>query len=84
MHTKAATGKSREQLYELRFNKAARGSQRNPYEETAYQRPADREVQAWWEQCQEWSLYYKCQVAPLVCVWFFGFFVVLFLLQIPS
>ena len=24
------------------------------------------EVQAWWEQCEEWMLYYKCQCAPLV------------------
>ena len=66
MYTKAPTGKSREQLYELLFNKAARGSQRNPYEEKAYRGPAHREVQAWREQCQEWMLYYTCQVAPLV------------------
>ena len=66
MYTKAPTGKSREQLYELLFNKAARGSQKNLYEEKAYRGPAHREVQAWWEQCQEWMLYYKCQVAPLV------------------
>ena len=66
MYTVAPTGKSREQLYELLFNRAARGSQRNPYEEKAYRGPAHREVQAWWEQCQEWMLYYKCQCAPLV------------------
>jgi len=51
MYTVAATGKSREQLYELLFNRAARGSQKNPYEEKAYRGPAHREVQAWWEQC---------------------------------
>ena len=33
MYTAAPTGKSREQLYALLFNKAARGSQKNPYEE---------------------------------------------------
>ena len=66
MYTVAPTGKSREQLYALLFNKAARGSQKNPYEEKAYRGPAHKEVQAWWEQCQEWMLYYKCQCAPLV------------------
>ena len=33
MYTAAPTGKSREQLYALLFNKAARGSETNPYEE---------------------------------------------------
>ena len=36
MYTAAPTGKSREQLYTLLFNKEDRGSQRNPYEEKAY------------------------------------------------
>ena len=45
MYTVAPTGKSREQLNELLFNRAARGSQRNPYEEKAYRGPAHREVQ---------------------------------------
>ena len=36
MYTKAATGKSPEQLNALLFDKAARGSQKNPYEEKAY------------------------------------------------
>ena len=66
MYTAAPTGKSREQLYALLFNKAARGSQKNPYEEKAYRGPAHKAVQAWWEQCQEWMLYYKGQSAPLV------------------
>ena len=35
MYTVAPTGMPREQLYELLFNRAARGSQRNPYEEKA-------------------------------------------------
>ena len=64
MYTAAPTGKSREQLYALLFNKA--GSQKNPYEEKAYRGPARKAVQAWWEQCQEWMLYYKGQSAPLV------------------
>ena len=61
MYTEAPTGMSREQLYELLFNRAAKGSQRNPYEEKAYRGPDYREVQARWEQCQEWMLYNKHQ-----------------------
>ena len=66
MYTAAPTGKSREQLYALLFNKAARGSQKNPYEEKSYRGPAHKAVQAWWEQCKEWMLYFKGQSAPLV------------------
>ena len=62
MYTAAPTGKSREQLYD----KAARGIQKNPYEEKAYRGPALKAVQAWWEQCKEWMLYFKGQSAPLV------------------
>ena len=66
MYTGAPTGKSREQLYALLFDKAARGSQKNPYEEKAYRGPGLTAVQAWWEQCKEWMLYFKGQSAPLV------------------
>ena len=45
MYTAAPTGKSREQLYALLFNKAAKGSQKNPYEEKAYRGPAHNAVQ---------------------------------------
>ena len=65
MYTVAPTGKSREQLHGLLFNRAARGSQKNPYEEKAHRGPDYKEIQAWWEQCQEWMQYYKCQCAPL-------------------
>ena len=64
MYTVAPTGKSREQLYALLFNKAARHSQEHLYEEKAHRGPAHKAVQAWWEQCQEWMLCYKCQCAP--------------------
>ena len=64
MYTAAPTEKSREQLCVLLFNKAARGSQKNPYEEKAYRGPALKAVQPWWEQCKEWMLYFKGQSAP--------------------
>ena len=66
MYTKAPTGKSREQLNALLFDKAARGSQKNPYEEKAYRGPALKAVQAWWEQCKDWMQYFKGQSAPMV------------------
>ena len=65
MYTAAPTGKSREELYALLFDKAARRSQTNPYEEKAYRGPALKAVRAWWEQCKEWMLYFKGQSAPL-------------------
>ena len=66
MYTEAPTGMSREQLYDLLFNRASKGNQRNPYEEKAYRGPDHREVQARWEQNQRWMWYYKHQRAPLV------------------
>ena len=49
MYTKAPTGKSREELNALLFDKAARAAKR-PYEEKAYRGPTLEAVQAWWEQ----------------------------------
>ena len=66
MYTEAPTGMSRQQLHDLLFNRAAKGNQRNPYEEKAYRGPDHREVQARWEQNQRWMWYYKHQRAPLV------------------
>ena len=48
MYTKAPTGKSKEELDALLFDRAARRSHTNPYEEKAYRGPAIKEVQAWW------------------------------------
>ena len=44
IYTVAPTGKSREQLYALLFN---RGSQKNPHEKKAYSGPDYKAVQAW-------------------------------------
>ena len=64
MYTSAPTGKSREQLYALLFDKATRGSHKNPYEEKAYRGPGLTAVQTWWEKCKEWMEYFKGQSAP--------------------
>ena len=66
MYTKAPTGKSKEELDALLFDRAARRSHTNPYEEKAYRGPAIKEVQAWWGQCKEWMSRFKGQSAPLV------------------
>ena len=51
---------------EIRNNNHRLDGARNPYEEKAHRGPAHKAVQAWWEQCQAWMLYYKCQCEPLV------------------
>ena len=66
MYTKAPTGKSKEELDALLFDRAARRSQTNPYEEKPYRGPAIKEVQAWWGQCKEWMSRFKGQSEPLV------------------
>ena len=66
MYTAAPTGKSREQLYELLFNRATKSSLRNPYEEKEYHGPDHREVRPRWEQSQQWMWYYMRQSEPQV------------------
>ena len=66
MYTEAPTGMSREQLYDLLFNRATKGNQRNPYEEKAYRGPDYNEVREKWKQSQWWMWHYKDQCAPEV------------------
>ena len=66
MYTKAPTAKSKEELDALLFDRAARRSHANPYEEKAYRGPAIKEAQAWWGQCKEWMSRFKGQSEPLV------------------
>ena len=49
MCTEALTGLSREQIYDLLFNRATKGNQRNPYEEKAYSGPDYHVVRGKWE-----------------------------------
>jgi len=66
MYTEAPTGMSREQLYDLLFNRATEGNQRNPYEEKAYSGPDYNVVRGKWKQSQWWMWHYKDQRAPEV------------------
>ena len=66
MYTSAPSGKSREQLYALLFDKAARGSHKNPYEEKAYRGPRFTAVQTWWKNAKSGWNTFKGQSAPVV------------------
>ena len=66
MYTKAPTGKSKEELDALLFDRAARRNHTNPYEEKAYRGAANKDVQAWWKQCKDWMAQFKGQSAPFV------------------
>ena len=66
MYTEAPTGMSREQLYDLLFNRATKGNQRNPYEEKAYSGPDYNVVRGKWKQSQWWMWHYKDQRGPEV------------------
>ena len=66
MYTRAPTGKSKEELDALLFDRAAKRNHTNPYEEKPYRGAAIKEVQAWWKQCKEWMAHFKGHTAPLV------------------
>eukprot|EP00434_Breviolum_minutum_P011485 symbB.v1.2.010124.t1/scaffold618.1/size180184/1 len=63
---KAPTGKSKEELDTLLFDKAARRNRTDPYEEKKYRGARIKEVQAWWKRCQDWMAHYKKQSEPFV------------------
>ena len=57
--SKAPSGKSKEELDALLFDRAAKRNHTNPYEEKPYRGAAIKEVQAWWKQCKEWMAHFK-------------------------
>ena len=66
MYTKAPTGKSKEELDALLFDRAARRNRTDPYEEKSYRGAAIKEAQAWWKQCKDWMAHFKDQSEPFV------------------
>ena len=66
MYVKAPTGKSKEELDALLFDRAARRNRTDPYEEKKYRGAGIKEVQAWWKKCQDWMAHFKEQSAPFV------------------
>ena len=66
MYVKAPTGKSKEELDALLFDRAARRNRTNPYEEKKYRGAGIKEVQAWWKTCQDWMAHFKEHSEPFV------------------
>ena len=66
MYVKAPTGKSKEELDTLLFDRAARRNRTDPYEEKKYRGAGIKEVQAWWKKCQDWMAHFKKQSEPFV------------------
>ena len=66
MYVKAPTGKSKEELDALLFDRAARRNRTDPYEEKKYRGAGIKEVQAWWKKCQDWMAHFKEQSEPFV------------------
>ena len=64
IYTKAATGKSRQELEDLLFCKGSKERNANPYEQKAYCGPYQREVEYNWQQCKEWMMRYKTHIVP--------------------
>ena len=66
MYVKAPTGKSKEELDALLFDREARRNRTDPYEEKKYRGAGIKEVQAWWKKCQDWMAHFKEQSEPVV------------------
>ena len=60
------TGKSKEELDALLFDRAARRNRTDPYEEKKYRGARIKEVQEWWKTCQDWMAHYKTHSEPFV------------------
>ena len=66
MYVKAPTGKCKEQLDALLFDRAARRNRTDPYDEKKYRGARIKEVQEWWKTCQDWMAHYKTHSEPFV------------------
>ena len=66
MYVNAPTGKSKEELDALLFDKAARRNRTDPYDEKRYRGARIEEVKAWWKTCQDWMAQFKKQSVPFV------------------
>ena len=66
MYVPAPTGKSKEELYNLLFDRDIRRNRTDPYEEKKYRGAGIKEVQAWWKKCHDWMEHFKEQSLPFV------------------
>ena len=66
MYVNAPTGKSKEELDALLFDKATRRNRTDPYDEKRYRGAGIEEVKAWWKTCRDWMAQFKTQCVPFV------------------
>ena len=66
MYVKAPTGKSKEDLDALLFDRVARRNRTDPYDEKKYRGAGLKEVQKWWKTCQDWMARYKTHSEPFI------------------
>ena len=66
MYVKAPTGKSKEDLEALLFDRVARRNRTDPYDEKKYRGAGLREVQTWWKTCKDWMARYKTHSEPFI------------------
>ena len=66
MYVNAPTGKSKEDLETLLFDRVARRNRTDPYDEKKYSGAGLREVQTWWKTCKEWMARYKTHSEPFI------------------
>ena len=59
MYVQAPTGKSKEYLNNLLFDRVARRNRKDPYEEKKYRGADIDAVYAWWKQCRSWMAQFK-------------------------
>eukprot|EP00434_Breviolum_minutum_P040869 symbB.v1.2.036336.t1/scaffold5108.1/size30838/1 len=66
MYVNAPTGKPKEDLETLLFDRVARRNCTDPYDEKKYSGAGLREVQTWWKTCKEWMARYKTHSEPFI------------------
>ena len=66
MYVKAPTGKSKEDLETLLFDRVARRNRTDLYDEKKYRGAGLREVQTWWKTCKDWMARYKTHSEPFI------------------
>ena len=64
--SRAPTGKSKEDLETLLFDRVARRNRTDPYDEKKYSGAGLREVQTWWKTCKDWMARYKTHSEPFI------------------
>ena len=59
MYVKAPSGKSKEDLEALLFDRVARCNRTDAYDEKKYRGAGLKEVKTWWKTCKDWMTRYK-------------------------